>query len=202
MSLFDQYLDQAKKLLPQGVIWTFGPDSKLASLLGASAARLADVHIRAEKLAAEAVPSLTSELLPEWEEMAGLPDGCGGGDPALTVTERQEAVIEKLTSRGGLSLARFLEMARWLGYDVEIVEYYPFTCGRSRCGGTDVLGHRSARLYWRVKVKSPRAHWFKAGRNRCGERLGWASRAMDLECYFNRRKPAHTIIWFEYQEYA
>jgi uncharacterized protein YmfQ (DUF2313 family) len=141
-------------------------------------------------------------MLPEWEELAGLPDGCGGGNPDLTVGERQETLIEKLTSRGSLSLARFMEMAGWLGYDIQIVEYRPFTCGRSVCGSSDVLGRRDARFFWRIKVKSPRAHWFRAGRNRCGERLGWATPAADLECYFKRRKPAHTEILFEYQEYA
>jgi uncharacterized protein YmfQ (DUF2313 family) len=155
-----------------------------------------------KNLILESSPQTTSEMLVEWEELAGLPDGCGGGNPALTITERQEAVIEKLTSRGNLSLERFKQMALWLGYDIEIVEYRPFTCGRSFCGGPDVLGDRKARFFWRVIIKSPRAHWFRAGRNRAGEKLGWASLASDLECYFRRRKPAHTEIIFEYRETA
>jgi uncharacterized protein YmfQ (DUF2313 family) len=157
--------------------------------------------LRAEKLTLEASPQTSDELLAEWEELAGLPDACGGDKPDLTVIERQELVIERLTQRGSMAVNRFAEMAVNLGYDVVIKEYKPFTCGRSFCGGPDLLGRRDARFFWRVTVKSPRAHWFKTGRNRCGEKLGWASPAIDLECYFKRRKPAHTEIIFEYLEY-
>jgi uncharacterized protein YmfQ (DUF2313 family) len=201
MDLFERYLDQAIKLLPPGLIWAINHAGRLASLLKMSCGQLTGCHLRAEKLILESSPQTTEELLPEWEELAGLPDECGGKQ-GLTVTERQELVVERLTRRGSMAVERFKEMAVNLGYDVTIKEYKPFTCGRSFCGGPDVLGHRYARYFWRVTVMSPRAHWFRAGRDRCGERLGWATPAVDLECYFKRRRPAHTEIIFEYREYA
>jgi uncharacterized protein YmfQ (DUF2313 family) len=201
LSLIDRYYEQAKKLLPPGLIWAISSGSRLAATLWMTAAQLTATHLRAEKLTVESSPLTSSELINEWEDFAGIPDECGRGVKAATLVERQEAVVEKLTGRGSLSLARFYELARRMGYEILIREYRPFTCGLSVCGGFDVLGARNARLYWRVIVTGPRAHWFRVGRNRCGDRLGWASLATDLECFFKRRKPAHTEPIFEYLEY-
>ncbi|MDR1656121.1 MAG: DUF2313 domain-containing protein [Deltaproteobacteria bacterium] len=195
----NSYFEQAKKLLPPGLIWAISEAGRLAEILRMSSGQLSSCHLQAEKLTLEASPQTSDELLAEWEEVSGLPDNCGGGNPALTITERQELVIERLTRRGSMAVERFLEMSRNLGYDVTIKEYKPFTCGRSFCSGPNLLGRRDARFFWRVTITSPRMHWFKAGRYRCGERLGWGTPAADIECYFLRRKPAHTDIIFEYQ---
>jgi uncharacterized protein YmfQ (DUF2313 family) len=203
LSPLERYYKQALKLLPPGLIWAIDEGGRLARILKASAGQLAACHLRADGLMLESSPQTASETLPEWEEMAGLPDECvGGGVDGLAVVERQELVVERLTRRGSQAVNRYLELARALGYDVQIIEYRPFICGRSACGGPDQLGRADARLWWRVVIKSPRLHWFRAGRGRCGERLGWGSPAVDIECQMGRRKPAHTEIIFEYEEQA
>jgi len=234
--LIDDYFSQALKLLPRGIIWArqvfdldpntptagaagsgsspadSGPGQRpgrLAASLWMAAGGLAGAHRRAENLINEADPQTARELIREWEDFAGLPDEC---TPArdLTLAERQDAVVEKLTGLGSLSVESFYRLARILGYEITIREYRPFITGRSRAGRPDVLGSTFSaqsqddvyysRFYWKVTVHGPRLHWFRCGRNAAGERLGWLTPARDLECFFNRRKPAHTIIIFDYQE--
>jgi len=200
LSLLDNYLAQAKELLPKGALWKTVKGGRLWGILNFTAGQTSTCHSRIEKLIMESDPETASELLSDWEEFAGLPDECSPLPEGQTITERQEAVVEKLTGRGSMSVARFYEIARKMGYEITIREYRPFTCGRSVCGGPDQLGDTRARFWWRVTIHGPRAHYFRTGRNRAGDRLGWASPAIDLECFFNRRKPAHTTIIFEYQE--
>jgi uncharacterized protein YmfQ (DUF2313 family) len=207
--MINDYFDQALQLLPRGLIWGRAHTSHLAATLWMAAGGLVKAHLRAENLINEAIPQTAVELLGEWEAFAGLPDECTP-ERDLTLSERQDAVVEKLTGLGSLSVASFYALAVKLGYEITIREYRPFICGRSVCGGPDVLGAAwpadgeedgyNARYYWRVTVHGPRAHWFRCGRNTAGERLGWYSPAKELECFFNRRKPAHTIIIFDYQE--
>ena len=137
--LIDDYLSQALHLLPRGLIWAQSQTSRLAAALWMAAGSLVGAHRRAENLINEAVPQTAQELLAEWEAFAGLPDEC---TPArdLTISERQDAVVEKLTSLGTLSVESFYALARKLGYEITIREYRPFICGRSVCGGPDVLG--------------------------------------------------------------
>lgn len=195
----DAYLDQAKKLLPLGNIWVCRSGSALWSVLRMCAGQLSGCHHRAINLIVESSPQTARELLPEWEDFAGLPDDCTVGK-AVTLSDRQNAVVEKLTSRGSLSVKSFYDLAARLGYVITIKEYIPFTAGRSQCGGPHVLGDRRARFYWKVTVHGPRAHWFRCGRSTAGERLGWYSPAKDLECHLKRRVPAHTIVIFDYEE--
>ena len=228
--MINDYFTQALKLLPKGLIWGWAAAGRLAATLWMAARQLAGAQRRAENLINEAIPQTAVELLAEWEAFAGLPDECTAGTD-MSIAERQDAVVEKLTGLGSLSVASFYALAQKLGYEITIREYRPFICGRSVCGGPDQLGQGAdgaltgphstgsgnsagassepggyvedgynARLYWRVTVHGPRAHWFRAGRNTAGERLGWYSPARDLECFFKRRQPAHTIIIFDYQE--
>lgn len=219
MKHLNDYFEQAKKLLPQGLIWVAARNGRLGAVLMAVAGQLSGCQERADNLTLEASPNTTVELLPEWEKFAGLPDECTAGE-ANTLDERRRAVVAKLTGQHGLSVESFHKLAALLGYEITIREYIPFTVGRSRCGGPHVIGSSRgslitglsrcgapgpysvyyARFFWKVTVHGFRAHWFRAGRNRCGERLGWGAPAKDLECFFKRRKPAHTLIIFDYRE--
>lgn len=213
----NDYFEQAKKLLPQGLIWGAAKGGKLAALLETAAGHLSACHHRAENLIIEAIPQTARELLTEWEDFAGLPDECTAGED-LSPAERQDAVVEKLTAKGNLSVQKYIDLAARLGYEITIREYVPFTAGRSRCGGPHVLGtiHEPfiaglsrcggppyitrVRYFWKVNVAGRYAQWFRCGRNTGGERLGSLKPARDLECFFRRRKPANTVIIFNYQE--
>lgn len=61
------------------------------------------------------------------------------------------------------------------------------------------LGPETNRYYWTVHVHEASLIWFRCGSGQCGVdphlRIGTAD---DLECLFNRWKPAHTQIIFDY----
>lgn len=187
--------DQLGKLLPRGKAWT---GELLQHLLAGIAAEFARLDGRASTLVDEADPSTTLELLPEWERVAGLPDSCV---PAgQTTTERQQAVIRKISGLGGQTPAFFIDLAARLGVEIAIEEFRPFRAGMksgSRC--------RSAAWshVWRVRVLASsdasalRFSRFRSGRSRAGDRLR-AGGIASLECVITRAAPAHTTVLFAY----
>jgi uncharacterized protein YmfQ (DUF2313 family) len=192
----DRYLSHLRQLLPQGTAWEDSPE--LVSVLSFVASRLSAIHNQAIALLDEADPRTTRQLLAEWESFAGLPDSCSR-NRATTLQERRSTLWQRLTGRGGQSIAFFQKIAERLGYSVTILPHgRPFICGRSRCG--QILGgSKLQNLHWRVTVHGPRITNFRTGASRCGESLGKISRAEDLECLFRRLMPAHTVLVFAYE---
>ncbi len=70
---YDQLL---RALLPPGLAWVAEVGSELAYLVEALAQELSRVDERGEDLQNEMDPRTATELLDEWEEVAGLPDEC------------------------------------------------------------------------------------------------------------------------------
>jgi uncharacterized protein YmfQ (DUF2313 family) len=190
--LADDYYALLLGLRPVGPAWPADDDQ-----LRALADGLARAHGRALVLQEEeADPRSTSEMLAGWERNAGLPDPCS---PAgQTTPERQAALVERLTARGGQSRAYFIGIAAALGYAVEIAEFRPFVAGRNRIGDP-LNGPAEVRACWRVSVGAARIAQFRSGAGRAGaDRLGRIRRAEDLECIFRRLAPAHTTLIFDY----
>jgi len=205
-------------LLPYGQAWPRDVTSTLvltvnglAEYYGTCDARAADL------LEQESDPRKTIELLSDWERNWGLPDPCFKQTP--TIGERQRMLVFKMTMMGGQSRDFFItDVAKnILGYDVTISEYAPFMAGVSNAGDTRsppadqvnllhgdfrwYIGPQEMRFYWTVHVGQMKLVWF-----RCGGGGGQAGvdhhleigKADDLECLFNRWKPAHTQIVFDY----
>jgi uncharacterized protein YmfQ (DUF2313 family) len=188
-----------RQLLPRGAAWEFAPDGTFALLLEALAAEFARVDLRALDLLDEADPRTALETLTDWERVAGLPDACTGQPD--NVSERQFALLQKLTGIGGQSKADFIELAARIGYEIEIEEHRPFRMGsrlRERIGG-DAWAHA-----WTVRVLPPDGtidfsetiSVFRMG-SRMGERLRGFG-AFDIECVIRRAAPAHTTVNFAY----
>lgn len=102
-------------LLPRGPAWPRDGEV-LRQLVAAEATELSRVDIRSRKLLAELDPSTTFELLPEWEEMYGLPD-CPDAAPT-TIEGRRAALLAKLLAQGGhdQSLGYWTDLLETLGY--------------------------------------------------------------------------------------
>jgi len=191
------YLKLLQGLMPAGVAWTDEPDAILTLLLAGLAEDLTRGHNRGADARDESDPRSTLEMLPDWERVTGLPDECTLD--ADTLQERRAAVVAKLRSTGGQSVAYFRDLAESLGCQVVIEEFKPFICGISRCG--DVLnGGHEVRLHWRVRVLGPRVTYFRCGASRAGDKLLKISIAEDLECQLRQRSPAHTELIVSYQE--
>ncbi|MEJ1358357.1 MAG: putative phage tail protein [Candidatus Sedimenticola sp. (ex Thyasira tokunagai)] len=193
----EHYSQQLRDLLPEGPLWDSLKrlSSRFNGLVQAHAEELARIDNRISNLPREANPATALELLPDWEEFAGLP-GCALSAPE-TVQERRAAAAEKITYDGDDSPAAIKALAATLGYDIEIIQYTPFITGISKTG--DNLNPLEFRFIWRVQVNGPRATPFRTGVSLTGEKLLTIARAEDLECLLKEINPAHTKLFFEYQ---
>lgn len=188
----EEYRQQLHVLTQEGGAMPRDPSTVLSRLFWGLAATFARIEGRGYDLADDALPNRTVELLPDWEEVAGLPDECTG--PGGSVAERQAALVERLTTVGSSAVGYFLQRAADLGYtDVTIIEHKPFRCGLSRCG--DRLAAAERQFVWTVVVGGLTLRYFRAGVGRTGERLGSFGQT-SLQCVFERIKPAHTRMIF------
>ncbi|QPC44014.1 DUF2313 domain-containing protein [Kaustia mangrovi] len=191
----EAYARQLRRLLPQGAAWTSEPEGPLHRVIRAIADAFARIDLRAEDLVQELDPRTTLELLPDWERVLGLPDECITAPQ--TVSERRDAVVAKYTSLGGQSIAFYVGLAAKLGYDIEIREFVPFRAGLSRAG--DPLTNPPAWPHtWTIVAPETSITWFRAGTGSAGDPLRqWGNE--ELECVFEQRKPAQTVLLFAYQ---
>lgn len=188
------YLEQLKTLLPPGQAFPREAGTTLHSLLDGMSIELARVDARGEALPLEAIPSSSSELLVDWERVAGLPDKCSGVLEE-TLQGRKNVLLAKLSSTGGQSTAYFVELAASLGYVVTIEQFRPFRVGLSSVG--DALTNGDWVFTWRIKAPAVTVTSFRVGQSAVGERLRtWGNDT--LECKINQLKPAHTIALFAY----
>jgi uncharacterized protein YmfQ (DUF2313 family) len=197
-------------LLPTGLAWPREADSVLVRTVNGLAAVYGFVDGRAaDLLERESDPRATIELLPDWERNWGLPDPCLA-EP-LTISDRQIALVAKMTMLGGQSREFFYKLADKIGYTIHIGEFSPWTFGLSECGMTDdgagkhyprwEIGPPEIRFYWTIEVGAVRWTYWRYG----SAELGFdphcrIALATDLECIFRRYKPAHTDIVFDYSE--
>ena len=195
MALTDNdYLRQLQALLPPGPAWPKDDDALLTRLLAGLSKEIARVDGRAWQIVEEADPRTVAELFSDWERVAGLPDACAvafGG--TQTAAQRRAALVGRLTTMGGQSLAYFIALAASIGYVISITEF------RAHTVDDDVdyaLLGSAWDFAWQVNaalntikeitvdmtVEDPLAAW--------GNAL--------LECVINRLKPAHTTLLYSY----
>ena len=118
-------------------------------------------------LLVETDPRYTADMLPDWERNFGLPDPCV--PITLSIPERRVALVNRMTTEGGQSVAFFTALAATLGYTVTIKEFRPFQFGLSSFGGSrgEIQGPQ-VRFYWQVSVAGPRLTLFSFGSSSFG----------------------------------
>jgi uncharacterized protein YmfQ (DUF2313 family) len=207
------YLDAFLGLLPNGQAW---PKHTVTSVLWQACNGLCNywgfVDGRAgDLLEIESDPRLTFELLSDWERNWGLPDPCRK-DPPTSLTERRRALVAKMTLMGGQSRAFFDALGTEFGYNITIREFSPYMAGVSRCGDESgiynpdeptrnrwMLGPPEIRFYWTIHVNALAFTHFYCNSSQTGiDRLLKIDIAADLECLFDRLKPAQTQIVYDY----
>lgn len=151
----------------------------------------------ARRAAGGVTPFFAESLLPDWERVCGLTP------PAdAPYQQRLQAVQAKLAETGGLSIPYFTRLAAGLGYRITIDEPEPFRAGISRAG--DVLWTPDILWVWRVRVRGAdgvRIYPFRAGVSVASERLTAFSDPV-IEAVLRDLKPAHTFVYFAYEETA
>lgn len=172
------YRRQLQALLPIGTAWPRHAAATLTRFLDAAAEEFARIHARRDALFEEADPRTTTELLPDWERVAGLPDNCSGV-LAETVQDRRNDLVAKLSSTGGATAAYLTAAALAAGYVIEIQELY----------GTP--------NEFKVITSANAQTYFTADASFADEPLvDWGNNT--LECLINQLKPAHTSAVFVY----
>lgn len=208
----DDYADAFANDLPTGPAWPRDPTSTLIAVVTGLAQIWGDVDSTAATLLqTELDPRTTFLMLPDWERNFGLPDLCLA-EP-LTIGNRQQALVVRMTMLGGQSRAWFEALAASIGYTINIVEHSPYQCGISQCGNTMnwngegadwhrwELGEPTIRFWWTVAPLNPRLTWFRCGGGggQCGVDPSLiVSLLTDLECSIRRYHPAHTTVNFSY----
>lgn len=190
----DDYAAQLAQLLPVGPAWPREPGTVLDALLQALAQEPARLDAAAHRLLAELDAPQALALLPEWETMCGLPDGCTQG--AETVAQRRDAVVLRLTARGAQTPAYFADLATLLAdAPCTVREYRPFRVGRSATG--DALCNGDWQHTFTVQAPAVPVRAFAVGSGAAGEPLrSWGLER--LECVIRRLKPGHAIVTFTY----
>jgi len=193
------YRDEQLALQPPGVALPTDPDSSWAQLLAALGGELARVDERGQDVLDEALPDATLELLPDWERVAGLPDECRGN--AQSLQERRNALVDRLSARGGQHVQYYVDVASRLNYNVDVEEHRAFRVGTAYSQvGIQPLNPPAMRLVWRVRVLEARTKLFRVGQSQVGtDELLDIDRADDLECLLPRLKPAHTRLFVAYE---
>lgn len=160
------------------------------------AAALKDAEDRAEALMRETDPRSATDLLADFERCLG-PDPCGRDQAPLTIDQRRRLAHQRWTARGGQSIPFFVSLARALGIDLTIDEFWPSKAGGLRAGQR--LRPEGCQFVWRVNVPGLVSVLnFRAGRSVAGQSLG-SFLISAVECELRRLKPAHTLVVFSYQ---
>jgi uncharacterized protein YmfQ (DUF2313 family) len=122
----DEYLVRAyafmlRGLFPPGRLWDWAEESPLWQLMLACADGLGRLHERGVDLLREVDPTMTQELLPEWEAALGL--ASSGGDLV-----RLARVVARLIHRQRVRPADFQRaLAGLLGLEIDDVEVIEMT---------------------------------------------------------------------------
>ena len=135
------------------------------------------------------------ELLPDWERVYGLSPEAG-----VSTGVRLAALVAKIRAKGGLSRPYFINLAKAMGFQIEIEEPTTFMAGWA-CAGEAVNLEEIAYVWWvNVLNKNIPAYFFYAGANGAGDRLCDFGQG-DLERVFRELKPAETRVFFTYPNY-
>lgn len=136
----------------------------------------------------------TGAGLVDWERVLGLPDPCLIGE-SQTTGQRIQAVVSKLSYRGGQSRPFFIGLAKALGYDVSVSVFRPALAGLAVAG--DPINGGDWDFTWRVNAPAVTINTALAGLAGAGDPLAtWGNKA--LECRLGQLKPAESILLFGY----
>ncbi|HGE8484770.1 TPA: YmfQ family protein [Serratia marcescens] len=123
-----EWQDAIQQNMPRGRAWPRDETADLTALIRGVSHRLNRLEINADLLLAEMRPETTVQLLPEWENYLGLPE-CN--IPNNDFLSRRAAVVEKYHRKGGLAPWQIENVAKALGYSVEVKQILPHHCLRN-----------------------------------------------------------------------
>jgi uncharacterized protein YmfQ (DUF2313 family) len=181
-------------LLPQGYAWSKWRGTVIYAVFDGAGQEPARVAGRDCDLLEESWPCGSTELLPDWERVCGLPDECTAGT-AWPLATRRAFVCAKLAEQGGASPAYFIALAASYGFTITIEEHYPWRMGcTSFCDVTVGIPW----FWWEVICPDLPVTHLTMGCWQLGQPLCVIQGAAVLECVIRRAAPAHTLVTFRY----
>ncbi len=175
-------------------VWPKKNDGVQSAVMRALAQSYQQSDDSAVALLEGAFPATATIMLTDWENTLGLPDDCAIGEND-SIALRQKAVLSKLFSTGGQSVAYFIGVAKALGYDIIVTVYRQARAGMSVCG--DALNGENWPFTWLVTAPETTISYAQAGQSYAGDPLrSWGNKR--LECRLTKLAPSHTIVKFGY----
>lgn len=140
-------------------------------------------------------PFFSTDLLPDWERVCAITPPAG-----TNYQQRLDAVLAKLRETGGLSIPYFTELAKRLGYDIQISEFVPFYLDYSQLD-VDPLYEEDVVWVWHVQVKggSTRSFPFHLDYSCVDEALLSFGDPV-IEAVIDDLKPGYTFAIFDYED--
>lgn len=181
---------------PPGTALPREPDSAWGRFLRPLSDEQARVEASAEALRPEVDPRRADALLPDFERVLG-DDPCLGPAAELPFAIRQSLAHQRWTARGGASRAFFVGLAAALGVTITIEESVPFETGEAESG--DEMVPEDGRFEWIVFLPATQLIEFESGVAESGDAMGDFVPS-PLECLIRRHAPAHTTVYFRYEE--
>lgn len=110
----DEYVSALRALLPRGVAWVMGPDSRVANFTLGLSRELVRAHEFVRNLSSELLPSEATDMLAAWESALGLPEA--GESLATTTADRRLDALAKFTARAVVSESQWIALAAAAGW--------------------------------------------------------------------------------------
>lgn len=198
-----EYSAQIRALLPPGLAWE---REDVASVMGLMlecwAMEFARIDARVEALLTEADPRLCVETFQDWLDQWGVPDECLAlwGEllaNKLTPQMLRQALVRKVTTVGGQSIAFFIELAKSYGYDIRIDEYRPW---RTVSTLMDLLiddPHVYHRMLVQIHTGQNGKIYYFDTLSSVDDPLSWWGDKI-VECLLRRYAPAHVVLQIGY----
>lgn len=134
MAMTEQdYRETLRQLLPPGPAFDPELQPDIAHLVASLAPELARVEVALDLLLQEMNPATVTALLGDWEDYLGLPDVCAVPG-SMTLEQRRQAVLDKLTATGAPQCSYYIRLARQAGLTVTIEEFRPSRVGVTNTG--------------------------------------------------------------------
>ncbi|MDR5803394.1 putative phage tail protein [Caballeronia sp. LZ001] len=169
-------------------------EASVAIELNAEGAALDRCVADAQLITNAITPYFAHQLLPDWERVCGLTPSADA-----TLQQRISAVVAKISETGGMSIPYFKQIAKALGYRIEIAEPEPFRVDENHV--EESIWVEDIIYQWGVIVHGARAlsYLFRVDESAVGEPLSTVSDVV-IEKVFHDLKPADTNVYFIYLE--
>jgi uncharacterized protein YmfQ (DUF2313 family) len=166
---------------------------QLNAQLAAEGAMLDAALMAADRVLSAILPDGLPELLIDWERVYGLPDTCLASLES-SITLRTQAVIRKIKRGGQLTKQFFITLAAEFGYAITIDEFLEHTVDSSVSAP---IFDEEAYYTWRANLPASVPPRDSTVADTVSTPLTIYQTGV-LECLFNRLKPAHTRLVFNY----